>query len=100
MRFSSLRRTAVLTLATVAMAGSSACFGGFHVTRKVYDFNKKVSPNKFVQEVVFLAFNIVPVYYVAGAADVLVVNTIEFWTGTNPVQMASRIQLDKETRLE
>jgi hypothetical protein len=100
MRFSSLRRTAVLTLTAVTVAGSSGCFGSFNVTRKLYNFNKTVSPNKFVQEVVFLAFNIVPVYGVAGAADALVANTVEFWTGKNPVQVASRIQLDKDTRLE
>ena len=41
--------------------------------------------NKFVNELVFIALNIVPVYGVAYFADVVVLNTIEFWTGSNPV---------------
>jgi hypothetical protein len=38
-----------------------------------------------VNELVFLAFNIVPVYGVAYMADALVINSIEFWSGTNPM---------------
>jgi hypothetical protein len=38
-----------------------------------------------VNEVVFLAFHIVPVYEVAYVADALVLNSIEFWSGANPV---------------
>ena len=34
---------------------------------------------------VFLAFHIVPVYEVAYLADILVLNSIEFWSGSNPV---------------
>ena len=100
MRFTSFRRTVVLTLTAAALTSSSGCFGSFNVTRKVYGFNKSVSPNKFVQEVVFLAFAIVPVYGVAGFVDVVVANTVEFWTGKNPVQMSSRIRLDGETTLQ
>ena len=40
---------------------------------------------KFVNEIVFLAFHIVPVYEVAYFADVLVLNSIEFWSGSNPI---------------
>jgi Domain of unknown function (DUF3332) len=100
MRFTSFHRTVVLTLTAAALIGSSACFGSFNVTRKVYGANKNVSTNKFVREVVFLAFNIVPVYAVAGFVDAVVVNSVEFWSGKNPVQMASRIRLDGETTLQ
>ena len=33
----------------------------------------------------FLAFNIIPVYGVAYFADVVVLNSIEFWSGSNPL---------------
>jgi hypothetical protein len=96
MRFSRLSRVAVLAL-TVGSLGTAACFGSFHVTRNLWSFNKKVSPNKWVQEVVFLAFNFIPVYGIAGLVDAVVVNSIEFWTGENPVKVSSRIQVDKNT---
>jgi hypothetical protein len=63
---------------------TSACFGSFQATRAVWGFNRDVG-GKVVQEVVFLAMVIVPVYEIAGLADVLIFNTIEFWTGNNPV---------------
>ena len=63
----------------------SACFGSFRATRAVWQFNDDVSPNKFVDEVVFLAMVIVPVYGIASLADALIFNTIEFWTGSNPL---------------
>jgi hypothetical protein len=34
---------------------------------------------------VFIAFWIVPVYEISALADILVLNTIEFWSGSNPV---------------
>jgi hypothetical protein len=96
MRFSRLSRVAVLALVAGSL-GTAACFGSFHVTRNVWSFNKKVSPNKWAQELVFLAFNIIPVYGIAGFVDAVVVNSVEFWTGTNPVKVSSRIQVDKDT---
>lgn len=100
MRFTSFRRTVVLTLTAAALAGSSGCFGSFNATRKVYGYNKGVSKNKFVREVVFLAFNIVPVYGVAGLVDVVVANSVEFWTGKNPIQVSSLIRVDGETTMQ
>ena len=94
MRLPQLRRAAVLTLVAATMATSSACFGSFHLTRNVWKFNRDVSKNKFAQEVVFLAMNIVPVYGVAGFLDAIAFNAVEFWTGENPIKLSSRTQLD------
>lgn len=88
MRVSPLVRTVVLATAAAGLLGSSACIGSFHLTRKVYAFNKSVSPDKWVQELVFLAFAVVPVYSIASGLDVLVINSIEFWTGENPVMLS------------
>ncbi|MDY7231870.1 DUF3332 domain-containing protein [Hyalangium rubrum] len=63
----------------------SACFGKFNLTRAMWDFNKNISGNKFVQWAVFLVMVIVPVYGVGVLVDSLVINSIEFWTGENPV---------------
>ena len=91
MRFARFRRTAVLALSAAAVLGTSACFGSFNLTRKLYGFNKDVSKDKFVRELVFLGLNIVPVYGIAGFIDAVVANTVEFWTGENPVTMGSTI---------
>ncbi|WP_224370318.1 DUF3332 domain-containing protein [Hyalangium versicolor] len=64
---------------------ASGCFGKFTLTRAIWDFNKNVSPNKFIQWLVFLVLVIVPVYEIGSLVDALVINSIEFWTGQNPV---------------
>lgn len=62
----------------------SSCIGSFALWNQLKDWNEGVG-NKFVNEIVFLAFNIIPVYGVAYMADALVLNSIEFWTGSNPL---------------
>lgn len=77
-----------LTLLLIAMLCSStlftSCIGSFGLTNKVLSWNNTID-NKFVNELVFIAFWIVPVYEISALADVLVINSIEFWSGDNPV---------------
>jgi hypothetical protein len=97
MRLATFRRTALLSLSTAAVLSTSACFGSFNLTRKLYGFNKDVSKDKFVRELVFLGLNVVPIYGIAGFIDVVVANTMEFWTGENPIKMSSTIRVDSAT---
>lgn len=62
----------------------SSCVGSFGLFNRLSSWNQTVG-NKFVNELVFLALNIVPVYPVAYLADALVLNSIEFWSGSNPM---------------
>jgi hypothetical protein len=94
MRLASFRRRAVFAVAAMGLVASTGCIGSFQLTRKVYSWNKSVSSDKFVQEVVFLALNIVPVYSVATLADAVFANTVEFWTGENPVASARTLRPD------
>ena len=72
----------VLLLAVSTL--STSCIGSFQLTKNLLHWNKGVSDSKFVNELVFFAFNIIPVYGISALADVLVVNSIEFWSGDNP----------------
>lgn len=73
-----------LALALAGSMVSTSCIGSFALTNKILGWNHTVG-NKFVNELVFIAFCIVPVYEVSALADVLVINSIEFWSGNNPV---------------
>jgi hypothetical protein len=71
--------------ACLILSGSiicSSCIGSFGLWSSLKDWNNNIG-NKFVNEIVFLAFHIVPVYEVAYLADVIVLNSIEFWSGSN-----------------
>lgn len=77
---------AVATL-LILSTGMTSCIGSFSLTHKVLRWNKQAS-NKFVNELIFFAFWILPVYEVTAVADLLVVNSIEFWSGNNPIDTA------------
>ncbi len=81
-------RNALIAVVLVGMgAMSTGCYGSFALTSKMHGWNGQVSNHKFVNELVFIAFCIVPVYEICAVADALVLNSIEFWGGNNPVAM-------------
>jgi hypothetical protein len=63
----------------------SSCIGKFALFNKVLDWNRGVTNDKFINWLVFLCLNILPVYYIAFFADVILFNSLEFWTGENPM---------------
>ncbi|RYE82709.1 MAG: DUF3332 family protein [Myxococcales bacterium] len=78
------RRRMLGAIGALAALSATGCFGGFNLTRKLYGFNASVS-NKFARWLVFLLLVIIPIYGLFIFIDVLLLNTIEFWTGSNPV---------------
>lgn len=66
----------------------NGCYGSFQLVRKVHTWNGEVSDNKWVVEAVFLVCSWLPVYGVASLADALIFNSVEFWTGSNPLVTA------------
>ena len=76
---------AVMLISVGAMA--TGCYGSFGLTTKLHSWNGQVSNKKGINELVFIAFCIIPAYEVCAIADAIVLNSIEFWGGTNPVAM-------------
>lgn len=62
----------------------TSCVGSFGLHNRLSTWNQGIS-NKAVNELVFLVLNIIPVYGVCYMADALVINSIEFWSGSNPM---------------
>jgi hypothetical protein len=93
MAYSDDSRSIVLRRRTFALASGalllSGCFGSFAATNALYDWNVKASDNKWLRWLVFLVLVIVPVYGLFILADALVINTIEFFSGNNPVSHAN-----------
>ncbi len=77
-----------LTLAVAAALATSmtfsSCIGSFGLTNKLLNWNHRIN-SKFVNELVFVTFHIIPVYEIAVLSDILVLNSIEFWSGNSPV---------------
>ena len=83
----SMKKNRLTLVAAIFLSGTilfSSCVGSFGLFNRISSWNQSIG-TKFVNELVFLALNIVPVYGVAYMADALVINSIEFWSGTNPM---------------
>ena len=82
-------RRACLSGALVVCLSASlvgGCFGRFVATRNLWEFNKGVHKEGIVQSLVMIGLSIVPVYELFVLADVLVLNSIEYWTKKNPLE--------------
>ena len=86
-----------LFLILLSMLPLQSCIGSFSLTHKVIKWNNQVG-SKFLNELVFIAFWVLPVYEVTAVADLLVINSIEFWSGTNPVEAYNKtVETDQGT---
>lgn len=65
----------------------TSCLGSFAAFNNLKDWNQEISDSKFVNNLVFWALNIVPVYGLFFIGDTLIFNVLEFWTGDNPIAM-------------
>lgn len=75
---------------------NTSCMGSWGLTKTVYNWNDGATGNKFVDNVLFYALCIVPVYPISVAVDFYILNLVEFWTGSNPIAMKPG---EKETQL-
>ncbi len=76
-----------LLLAAVLALGvsSTSCLGPDHMYNKVKNWNAELSDVDAVNEIVFLGLHIIPVYGISLWIDILILNTINYWSGENPV---------------
>lgn len=81
-----MKRWFKVAVCSLALAGLlNGCFGSFGATRLLYNFNKGVHSNVFVQTLVMWCFTILPAYELFIFADWLIINMIEFFMGSNPI---------------
>ena len=80
------RRITGLLLALAMLSTTSlGCIGNFGLSGKVRKFNLETSQDRWGREIIFVALYVIPVYPFAGMLDILIFNSIEFWTGENPI---------------
>lgn len=93
-----MKKIAKLSVMMVAFSIMfSSCIGSFQLTSKLKNFNDGIG-SKWVNELVFVAFCIVPVYELSALADVLVLNSIEFWSGKKTLADAGETKIIKNSK--
>ena len=70
---------------------TTACYGPFNLTRNVYHWNSNIKGGKevnekWMKEFVFFGMIIIPVYMFSALLDAFIFNSIQFWSGSNPVK--------------
>lgn len=65
----------------------NSCLGSFSAFNNLRDWNDGLTDSKFLDNLVFWVFNIIPVYGLFFIGDILIFNVIEFWSGSNPIAM-------------
>ncbi len=87
-----MKKAMFLTMAALTLAGATTgCIGknnAFCLFNGLAKWNRTASDNEWVNELIFFGLNFIPVYGLFLFADVLVFNSIDFWTGDNPVKGA------------
>jgi hypothetical protein len=70
---------------------TTGCYGPFNLTRSVYNWNSNIKGSgevneKWMKEFVFFGMIIIPVYMFSALLDAFIFNSIQFWSGSNPVK--------------
>jgi hypothetical protein len=71
----------ILIASVLSLGLFSACLGPNKYWNKLHDWNMSVSENRWANEGIFLVFTIIPVYGITYLADIVVFNSIEWWSG-------------------
>ena len=90
-----MKKKRLIFITVLALSASmmlQSCIGSFALFNKVKDWNDHVG-DKFVNEIVFVAMWILPVYELCFAADMFILNSIEFWSGENPALAANDVKV-------
>lgn len=91
-----LRTAAAVTVLAFSL-GSAGCMGNFVAHTKLASWNLKATDQKWLNELIFIGLNLIPVYPIAWIADALIFNSVEFWTGKNPMAAAPDSQKTVES---
>ncbi|MEM6729997.1 MAG: DUF3332 family protein [Myxococcota bacterium] len=89
-----LNRALLVVCLTFTAATSAGCLGQYALFNKVQDWNATIG-DKWVNSVVHFAFWIVPVYPITLLGDLLIINTVEFWSGSNPVGASAKVTIER-----
>jgi len=82
-----MKAKTITKIVAIALASSimfKSCIGSFRLTNTYWEWNRNLTDNKFVNAVVYWIIG----SWVQGITlfiDAVILNTIEFWTGSNPM---------------
>jgi hypothetical protein len=90
-----MKRFITCALLASFLVVNTGCFGSFSLTGKVYSWNNSLG-DKWIKTIVFYGLGAVQVYTACVFVDAVVLNLVEFWTGSNPIAFESDRLIHKQ----
>ena len=84
------RLTKLFIVAMICAVSFNSCIGSFSLFNKFAHWTANATESKYLNAVIGLL--LCWVYPICGTVDALVLNTIEFWSGENPLADAGKVQ--------
>ena len=84
-----VRRAVCGAVALTALVAGAGCYGPFKLTCKLHEWNGRATENRWANEAIFFVLAGVGVYSLCAFADAVVLNSIEWWSGRNPMDHGS-----------
>ncbi len=81
-----IKKTLAASALTVGLLAPS-CLGPNNAFNSLHNWNAEVTSMDWLNEVIYLGLNIIPVYGLVHLGDILIFNTMDYW-GTNPIDPA------------
>ena len=73
-------RNLICAAALTLTLGATSCFGPNKAFTGLTDWNMEVAEEDWVKEILFIGLWIVPAYQVALLVDIVVLNTVDYWS--------------------
>lgn len=72
--------------AAALILATTGCTGSFQLMQAVHRWHRNFE-NRWTDEICYLVACILPIYAASYTVDTIFFNSVEFWMGTNPVQI-------------
>jgi hypothetical protein len=84
-RLPRMKNSLAALVIALGLTGSS-CLGTDNLYHSIKNWNANLSEQHWISEIVYIGLWIVPVYPIALTGDVLIFNTISYWTGKDTIK--------------
>ena len=74
-------KKALIALTLCSTLSLPSCLGPNHLYTNLGNWNATVTEMNWLNEVIFLGLNIIPVYPIFLWGDIVIFNTIDYWSG-------------------
>lgn len=78
-----MKKFSVIACLCAATLLTSSCYGSFALFNKIVKWEGTATNSRIANEIIYILLTVVNV--ICAAADFIVVNAIEFWSGENPM---------------